>query len=180
MEWKIIFNGLYRLSENGDIYSFRKKKLLRGSVNGGAYAYHMYFLDGRWYYTHRLVYEFFIGEIPRDREISHIDDNKLNNHYSNLKMVTHQQNMIKGRQHDWKMEREAGFKHSFVTREKMAEAKMKEVEVWHNDRLYRICKSIEETSVYLGTYRKKVQRALISGKLTRFPVGMYSLKLTKV
>jgi len=42
---------------------------------------------------HRLVYSYFYGDIPDGYEIHHKDNNKLNNHPSNLVLVTHLQNM---------------------------------------------------------------------------------------
>lgn len=43
--------------------------------------------------VHRLVYETFVGEIPADKEIDHVDTNKLNNKLDNLKYVTRVENM---------------------------------------------------------------------------------------
>jgi len=44
--------------------------------------------------VHRLVWMAFHGEIPSDREINHKDGDKLNNHLSNLELVTTQQNAL--------------------------------------------------------------------------------------
>lgn len=43
--------------------------------------------------VHRVVWETFIGEIPDGYEIDHIDGNKQNNALSNLRCVTHKDNM---------------------------------------------------------------------------------------
>ena len=43
--------------------------------------------------VHRLVWETFNGEIPDGYEIDHIDGNKQNNALSNLRCVTHIENM---------------------------------------------------------------------------------------
>lgn len=42
---------------------------------------------------HRIIWETFNGEIPRGMEIDHIDCNKQNNALSNLRLVTHSENM---------------------------------------------------------------------------------------
>lgn len=39
-------------------------------------------------YIHRLVVEAFIGRIPKGFEVNHIDEDKKNNHLSNLEIVT--------------------------------------------------------------------------------------------
>lgn len=44
------------------------------------------------YRVHRLVYKAFVGEIPNDKVIDHIDGNKLNNHISNLRCVSQSEN----------------------------------------------------------------------------------------
>ena len=41
---------------------------------------------------HRLIYEVYNGTIPKKMEIDHIDNNKLNNHISNLRLATHSEN----------------------------------------------------------------------------------------
>ena len=43
--------------------------------------------------VHRLVYETFIGPIPKDMLIDHIDGNRANNKLNNLRLVTQSENM---------------------------------------------------------------------------------------
>lgn len=42
---------------------------------------------------HRLVYEAFYGPIPKDMTVDHIDENILNNHYTNLRLLTASENI---------------------------------------------------------------------------------------
>jgi len=42
---------------------------------------------------HRLVYEAFYGPIPKDMTVDHIDENILNNHYTNLRLLTPSENI---------------------------------------------------------------------------------------
>lgn len=43
--------------------------------------------------VHRLVYESFKGEIPKDMEINHIDYDRLNNNIENLEVLSHADNV---------------------------------------------------------------------------------------
>lgn len=57
------------------------------------------FKEGNYYiqicgdYLHRWIVKAFIGDIPKGYQIDHIDNNKHNNEVSNLKIVTHKENM---------------------------------------------------------------------------------------
>lgn len=42
---------------------------------------------------HRIIWETFNGEIPQGKEIDHIDCNKQNNALSNLRLITHSENV---------------------------------------------------------------------------------------
>ena len=46
-------------------------------------------------YMHRLVYRTFVGAIPSDKEVNHIDHDKSNNSIDNLELVTHSENIKK-------------------------------------------------------------------------------------
>ena len=50
---------------------------------------------GKLFYVHRLVWEAFVGEIPEDKEIDHIDDNPHNNNLNNLRLIGRTQNVLK-------------------------------------------------------------------------------------
>lgn len=43
-------------------------------------------------YVHRLVYEAYMGPIPENLEVDHIDENPHNNNLDNLRLVTRKQN----------------------------------------------------------------------------------------
>ena len=51
--------------------------------------------------VHQLVYDAFIGEVPEGMVIDHIDRNKANNHFNNLRAVSHLEN-IHNRSCGWK------------------------------------------------------------------------------
>jgi hypothetical protein len=44
------------------------------------------------YMLHRVLYETFIGEIPKDKQINHIDGNKWNYDLNNLEVCTQSEN----------------------------------------------------------------------------------------
>jgi len=47
-----------------------------------------------WRRVHRVVYEAFVGKIPKGLEIDHIDGNKHNNDITNLRAVNRSVNML--------------------------------------------------------------------------------------
>lgn len=181
MKWaNIVIGGYklpYKISDTGLVYSLIKRRLLKGSYNSKLYPYKMYFLDGKWHFIHRLVYQMFIGEIPQGYEINHKDLNKNNNSLSNLEVLTRQDNMRHARTHkQWSSGRSPGYTHTQPTRDKMGKAKHKAVNVFKGNKVIHACVSIEETAIYLNTYRKKVYRALKSGQVTKFQQDRYRLE----
>jgi len=70
-------------------------KLSQNTVSNSGYRLIQPYLNGnrQLKYVHHLIAETFLGLKPSDCEIDHIDRNKLNNNYLNLRYVTHKQNM---------------------------------------------------------------------------------------
>lgn len=69
---------------------FRKIKIYKNNV-----GYNAVKIAGKHSYIHRLVYAAFVGVIPSDKEINHIDHNKDNNSLDNLELLSHSENQIK-------------------------------------------------------------------------------------
>jgi hypothetical protein len=98
MEWKDIvgYEGYYQVSENGDIKSLRTPDKLR-KVYTPEYGHKTIALNkAGWELTHtihRLVYEAFVGEIPKDYVVHHKDENPQNNHFSNLEIMQHEKHV---------------------------------------------------------------------------------------
>lgn len=46
-----------------------------------------------WIYVHRLVWAWHYGAIPSDKQVDHIDRDRLNNRIENLRLVTRRENM---------------------------------------------------------------------------------------
>lgn len=92
--WKPVlgFEGRYEVSNLGNVKSLTRNKLLKPRSN------HRYLFvdlgkDRERKYIHRLVWETFVGPIPKGLQINHLDENKLNNSLTNLSLVTPRENM---------------------------------------------------------------------------------------
>ena len=85
----------YTIYENGDIWSDYKKGLLKPSLNNMGYYKVNLYKDGKVYYKkiHRLLAIAFIPNPENKLEIDHIDRVRTNNNLSNLRWVTHKENM---------------------------------------------------------------------------------------
>ena len=110
MNWLPIkgFEGYYEISDEGILRSLDRtiitsngnSRRLKGqeikpNPNNKGYLQGRMRRDGEQttQTIHKMVYETFIGEIPEGLEIDHIDNDKTNNKLSNLRLLTHSQNM---------------------------------------------------------------------------------------
>ena len=73
-----------------------KEKILKKYKNSSGYLYSDLYIDGDRTHKmiHRLVANAFVENPDNLPEVDHIDTNKENNHYSNLKWCTHSQNHL--------------------------------------------------------------------------------------
>lgn len=90
------FDGYY-ISEYGDIYSYRfnKVKKVVTYLNKQGYLWTNFCMKYKKSKKSvaRLVAENFLTTWNENLQVNHLDANKLNNHYSNLEMVTGLENM---------------------------------------------------------------------------------------
>lgn len=98
-EWKPIkgYEGLYEISEYGDIYSIKHEKVKKQTLNC-EYNYITLNKSGKpkTFRVHRLVLKHFVSEPPFEwSRGGHKDNVKTNNHYSNLYWTTTQENTKK-------------------------------------------------------------------------------------
>lgn len=91
------FEGLYLVSNLGNIYSKYSKKLLKPKNNKGYYNVTL-FNGGKRYYkiVHRVVAEAFIPNPNGFDEINHKDEDKTNNHADNLEWCNTKYNLNYG------------------------------------------------------------------------------------
>lgn len=155
------FEDLYLINSDGSVYSVRKKRMLIPRENNVTYKYLYIALTGHNGQSlrtsiHRVIAFHFIGPCPEGCEVNHKDLDRSNNDISNLEYITHQQNILHARQlRPWASGRIKGYKAREESKRKMAERKYKKVLLF-NDSQEVICKSIEDATLYLKTYRRKV------------------------
>lgn len=91
-QWRQIENTQYYISENGEIYNSNTRIKLRPKKDG--YLRYSIYINNelKTIPAHILVYKAFVNNIIFN-EIDHIDGNKLNNHYTNLRDISHSENM---------------------------------------------------------------------------------------
>ena len=86
---KIRDEELFPISNYDFIFVTRDKRVLRREdKHVNSLGYGTLSSNYKSYYIHRLVYEAFIGEIPKGYEVHHRDENKLNNSIKNLYLLT--------------------------------------------------------------------------------------------
>jgi HNH endonuclease/AP2 domain-containing protein len=85
---------ILRYDPKTGVFTWRKSgpRVRAGSVAGCVddYGYRVIGIDLRTYHAHRLAWFYMTGKMPKD-EISHIDENRDNNRWSNLRQATLQQ-----------------------------------------------------------------------------------------
>jgi len=85
------YEGLYAITEDGRVFSYKRNKFMNGSIDTSGYR--QFDLRGRAMLAHRLVALTFMPNLDCLPEINHIDGNKLNNYIHNLEWCTRKHNM---------------------------------------------------------------------------------------
>ena len=89
----------YLSSKCGQILSLKRKekKNLKLDLSSNGYFYFGLYEnnDRKSYSVSRFVFECFKGEIPLDKEVDHIDNDKKNNQIDNLQLLSPKENMKK-------------------------------------------------------------------------------------
>jgi hypothetical protein len=84
----------YLVTEDGKIWSEKRKKFLSACDNGTGYMNVVISIDSKFKhkYVHRLVAEVYLENPNNYPHINHIDNNRYNNHVSNLEWSNYQLN----------------------------------------------------------------------------------------
>lgn len=146
----------YMISEDGDVYNIKRKRLMSPSKNWAGYLTVTLVDDSNFRSprkVHRLVYLTYIGPLDPNKVVDHKDDNKLHNHYSNLQQITPSQNSLK----------------SFIT------GKNADKVVWTKDQIHLICEMMERnvpnylifTNLGIDYYQNRYNCNMLLGQLRR-------------
>jgi hypothetical protein len=86
----------YLVANDGRVVGLKYPRLLKAGTNIPGYKYYNIKYDDnvrKSKAVHRLVYEHFIGDIPDGLSIDHIDGDKFNNHFKNLRTISPSENI---------------------------------------------------------------------------------------
>lgn len=89
----------YFVNKNGEMFKIGRGRLSLNTRDDGRYVSCVFNLKGCKNFSkdlHRVVYETFKGDVPKGYVVHHIDDNPKNNKLSNLKVITHKENIMIG------------------------------------------------------------------------------------
>jgi hypothetical protein len=160
----------YIITEDGMVYSKIRNRWLKPRENMYGYVFYSIcrgvgVINALGAFAHTLVALKYIGPPPTENhEIDHLDENKKNNHYSNLCWRTHAENIAesyrRGRRGHWLGRNKPS--PTLETRILMSNAKKKTV-LFRDGEGDILFNSIEEASVGLNTYRKKIYNCIKFG-----------------
>lgn len=104
----------YMIANDGRVLSLNTYRILKPGTNKPGYKYvHIKMNDGsrKNKAIHRLVYQNFLGDIPANLQVDHINGKKLDNHISNLRLLSPSENIVKN-QDRRRQSKNFGFKFS--------------------------------------------------------------------
>lgn len=80
------FEGLYAITEDGEVWSYRANRFLKQKTKASGYKEVGLCRDGeqKWFLVHRLVAETYIPNPDNLPQVSHLDETRDNNCVSNL------------------------------------------------------------------------------------------------
>ena len=93
------YEGLYAITPEGEVWSYKRKKFLTPYTSGNGYLKVHLFKDNeeKQYYIHRLVAEAYIPNMDNLPQVDHINEDKTNNCVNNLQWITNKDNNRKSK-----------------------------------------------------------------------------------
>lgn len=94
--WKDVvgYEGLYLISNLGNVFHIKKKRLLKKSIREGYFRVWLFKKDSKKAYSvHRIVCEAFLENNERKPQVNNKNGIKNDNRLSNLEWCTHSENM---------------------------------------------------------------------------------------
>lgn len=152
-KWKPIngYEGLYEISNLGEIKSYRKSKpkILKNIKDSNGYLVITLCKDNNKErkFIHRIVAEHFIPNPYKYNEVNHKDENPSNPLYTNLEWCTHKYNINYGTCKERISKSSIGRKRSKRSIDKQIERQQKKV---YCIELHKEFNSIKEASEFLG------------------------------
>ena len=87
------YEGLYAVTEDGQVWSYRSQKFLKPWIANGYYQVTLSKNgEKKKHKIHRLVAIIYIPNPDNLRDVNHKDENKLNNCLDNLEWLSHKDN----------------------------------------------------------------------------------------
>lgn len=100
MEFKDVvgYEGLYRVREDGQVWSIKRGHFIAQRYDKDGYLRCNLSKDGKFKtkYIHRIVAEAFVPNPEGKPTVNHIDEDKENNHWTNLNWMTQAENTLYG------------------------------------------------------------------------------------
>lgn len=104
-KWIKGYKCSYSIDKDGNVFSHsltlkeRRRVKLSPETTKVGYQRVLLYLNGKSKHKliHRLVVEAFIGEIPKNKVVDHINGNKLDNRLENLQIITQRENIIRSK-----------------------------------------------------------------------------------
>lgn len=146
----------YMISEDGDVYNIKLKRLMSPCKNWAGYLTVTLIDDNNFRSPrkiHRLVYLTYVGPLDPNKVVDHKDDNKLHNHYTNLQQITPSENSLK----------------SFISGKNSTKV------VWTKEQIHLICEMMENsvpsylifTNLGIDYYSNRTSCNMLIGQLRR-------------